>query len=209
MTVSVKPLHQKGTAAGTVQLLKNGSAVLQSDGTPLTLTLDAKGRASYRFGSGDLTLFVGKQVLTAQYTSTDSLPASTSRAASVKVTVPKLKSASDGLQSGTVKKGKGKAVVKAGQSVSVLYTGLLAGSGQIFDYATANHGTGSQPFLTFTVEASPEAVIPGFDEGVVGMKVGETRVLVIPSALGYGSQDNGPIPANSNLVFVVTLLSVT
>ena len=51
--------------------------------------------------------------------------------------------------------------------------------------------------------------IAGFDEGLIGMKVGETRVLLIPSNLAYGSSSTATIPANSPLVFVVTLNSIS
>jgi FKBP-type peptidyl-prolyl cis-trans isomerase FkpA len=51
-------------------------------------------------------------------------------------------------------------------------------------------------------------VIPGWDEGVKGMKVGGKRTLIVPASLGYGSNGVGPIPPNSNLIFDVELLEV-
>jgi FKBP-type peptidyl-prolyl cis-trans isomerase FkpA len=93
------------------------------------------------------------------------------------------------------------AEAKPGDQVTVQYIGELT-DGTVFD-ASANHGT--QGF-TFTLGAGQ--VIKGWDEGVVGMKVGGVRELVIPASLGYGSQATGPIPANSTLVFKVQLVSV-
>jgi len=52
-------------------------------------------------------------------------------------------------------------------------------------------------------------VITGFDEGTLGMEVGETRVVLIPPAEGYGSTRNGAIPKNSTLLFVITLESIS
>ena len=50
--------------------------------------------------------------------------------------------------------------------------------------------------------------VPGFTEGLVGMKVGEVRKIVIPARLGYGPDDYGSIPGNSVLVFEVRLISI-
>ena len=52
-------------------------------------------------------------------------------------------------------------------------------------------------------------VIPGWDEGIALLNVGTKAKLTIPANLGYGSRDNGPIPANSDLVFEVELMGVT
>ena len=91
---------------------------------------------------------------------------------------------------------------KAGDTVSVLYTGRLD-DGSVFD-ASSKHG--NQPF-SFTIGAGQ--VIQGWDFGVAGMKVGGTRELTIPPDLGYGNQAvGGVIPANATLHFTIQLLSV-
>ena len=85
--------------------------------------------------------------------------------------------------------------------VTVNYTGLLE-DGTKFD---SSLDPGRSPFR-FTVGAGQ--VIKGWDEGLMGMKVGGKRKLTIPPELGYGSRDNGPIPANSTLIFEIDLLGI-
>jgi FKBP-type peptidyl-prolyl cis-trans isomerase FkpA len=95
---------------------------------------------------------------------------------------------------------------QAGSRVSVNYTGWVASSGKGFD-TTA----GLNPY-TFTLGGG--GVISGFEEGVIGMKVGGKRRLFIPANLAYGAttvhDENGKvlIPANSDLVFDVELVAV-
>jgi FKBP-type peptidyl-prolyl cis-trans isomerase len=106
-----------------------------------------------------------------------------------------------GLQIIDVEVGTGEEAVP-GQTVDVHYTGWLA-DGTKFD-SSLDRG---QPF-TFVLGAGQ--VIPGWDEGVVGMKVGGHRRLIIPSDLGYGSQGYPPvIPPDAELTFDIELLSVT
>ena len=97
--------------------------------------------------------------------------------------------------------GKGDAVAKAGDKVSVHYTGWLT-SGKQFD-SSLTRGT---PF-SFTIGKGQ--VIKGWDEGVAGMKVGEKRKLVVPGSLGYGAAGTSGIPANATLIFEVDLLAIT
>jgi peptidylprolyl isomerase len=96
--------------------------------------------------------------------------------------------------------GKG-AAAKSGNTVSVNYVGVLYKGGSEFDASWKRH----QP-LTFPLGQGQ--VIPGWDQGVPGMKVGGRRELIIPSALAYGAQGSQGIPPNSPLVFVVDMLGI-
>ena len=89
----------------------------------------------------------------------------------------------------------------AGKTVTVNYVGTLT-DGTKFDSSYDRN----QPF-SFVLGAGQ--VIPGWDEGVSGMKVGGKRKLTIPPSLGYGAQGvPGAIPGNATLIFEVELLSV-
>ncbi len=89
---------------------------------------------------------------------------------------------------------------QSGNVVAVHYTGWLT-DGTKFD-SSRDRGE------VFVFALGRRQVIDGWDEGVAGMKVGGRRKLVIPPSLGYGDQANGPIPANSTLVFDVELCGV-
>jgi peptidylprolyl isomerase len=90
---------------------------------------------------------------------------------------------------------------KTGSAVAVNYVGALYKTGKVFDASWKRN----EPF-TFTLGKGQ--VIPGWEQGVVGMKVGGRRELIIPAALGYGAKGSPPsIPPNEALVFIVDLLS--
>ena len=94
------------------------------------------------------------------------------------------------------------ATATAGKTVTVNYVGVLYKGGKQFDSSWQRN----QPFTTALSQGS---VIPGWVQGINGMKVGGRRELIIPPSLGYGAKGSPPtIPANSTLVFVVDLLKV-
>ncbi len=87
-----------------------------------------------------------------------------------------------------------------GDVVGVHYTGKLV-DGTVFDSSIPR----GEP-IEFTLGTG--AVIAGWDQGILGMAVGEKKVLTIPPELGYGAQDHGPIPGGSTLIFDVELVSI-
>ena len=92
------------------------------------------------------------------------------------------------------------AEAKTGDAVSVNYVGALYKNGKVFDASWKRN----EPF-PFTLGKGQ--VIPGWEQGVVGMKVGGRRELIIPPSLGYGAKGSPPsIPPNETLIFVVDLL---
>jgi peptidylprolyl isomerase len=132
-------------------------------------------------------------------TSTEKEPAAKTKT-KPKVTVPK-GAPPKKLKVKDLEEGNG-ASAKAGDAVTVNYVGVNYKTGKEFD-ASWDRG---EPF-TFTLGAGE--VIPGWDQGVAGMKVGGRRELIIPPSLGYGSAGAPPaIPPNETLIFVVDLVSV-
>ncbi|MEK7552027.1 MAG: FKBP-type peptidyl-prolyl cis-trans isomerase [Patescibacteria group bacterium] len=99
----------------------------------------------------------------------------------------------------TINEGNGEVAI-LGNTVSVHYSGFLT-DGSKFDSSFDRN----EPFEFTLGEGS---VIQGWEQGVLGMKIGETRKLVIPSTLAYGERGTGPIPGNATLIFVVRLLGV-
>ena len=93
------------------------------------------------------------------------------------------------------------AEVKAGDCVEIFYHGILAANGKAF--------TGGDNYITgVPYRALTTGFVPGFAQGLVGMKEGGERRILIPSELGYKDKAQGEIPANSDLIFVVKLVSI-
>jgi len=91
-----------------------------------------------------------------------------------------------------------------GRTVTVSYTGWLYDPTK-----TESKGAQFDTSANFSFQLGVGRVIAGWDQGVVGMKIGGQRRLVIPPNLGYGAQMVGSIPPNSTLVFDIMLLNVS
>ena len=116
----------------------------------------------------------------------------------------------DGLKIIDLNVGTG-AVAVSGKSVTMQYTGWLSSGPPPFD---SSRQPGRSP-IVFTLNATPEQVILGWDEGIAGMKVGGKRKLILPPDLGYGAAGSTDpntgttvIPPNAILVFEVELMKV-
>lgn len=104
---------------------------------------------------------------------------------------------------GEIQPGTG-AELTEGKKAAVLYKGWLT-DGRLFDMSRAGKDGKLEPFV-FTLGA--HQVIPGWEQSLAGMKVGGTRLLIVPPAVGYGAAGQDPIPPNAVLVFQVQLLEV-
>lgn len=93
-------------------------------------------------------------------------------------------------------------VATANSTVTVQYVGVLYKNGKQFD-ASWNDGSGKPVSLPLS------GVIPGWQQGIPGMRVGGRRELIIPPSLAYKNEKQAKIPANSTLVFVIDLHGVS
>lgn len=92
----------------------------------------------------------------------------------------------------------------AGKKAAVYYKGWLT-DGQLFDGSRPGKDGKLEPFV---FEMGAHQVIPGWEQGLIGMKVGGIRLVIIPPVVGYGESGQGPIPGNAVLVFQVQLAAV-
>jgi peptidylprolyl isomerase len=99
-------------------------------------------------------------------------------------------------------KGTGPAVTSPSQTLTVQYVGKVYKTGKVFD-ASWTDGSGQPASLPLS------GVIPGWQKGLIGMKVGGRRELIIPPSEGYGATAQAKIPANSTLIFVIDLHSIS
>ena len=124
---------------------------------------------------------------------------SASFATALGVNIPGSTKTSSGVYFRDLNVGTG-ATLTPGQIVSVRYTGWLS-TGEQFD-----SNVSSATPLEFTLGSRD--LIPGFDQGVTGMRVGGRRQVVIPPGLAYGPFGRGPIPGNAILVFNIEVVGV-
>lgn len=199
------------------------TAKLTANGLPLrtaTVYFVVDGQTSYGQGvtgrSGYASavipnVYAGKHTIAAYFVGATRYAASQSRATSLAINAPRYTTTADGLKYATITPGSGP-VSTTGQTVHANYVGYFT-SGSLFDTSIgrSDQQDGTGDFVvdggyTFTATLGGSGSIQGFSEGLTGMKVGETRVLVIPPQLGYGVVSNNPsIPNNSTLVFYVKL----
>jgi FKBP-type peptidyl-prolyl cis-trans isomerase len=190
-TARVSPvLPGGGVPAGNVEF-RDGTTLLA------TVALNKKGRAVLTKPD----FFNGSHSITAKFVATTNYKTSSSSAKVQTVSDGTYTTTASGLKKATRVAGTG-AAAQNGTPMTVNYTGYLT-NGTKFD-SSLNPGR-----TPFDVTPGQSSVIQGWHEGLVGMKFNETRVLVIPPALGYGATGQGSIPPNATLYFVITRLAPT
>ncbi len=189
VTVAVTPSKGTATPSGTIELLDNKKSIGAS------ATLDAAGLYVFSFTAQN-ALLTGKYSFSARYLGSSHFAGSISKPApKLTISPPTLTTAKDGLETATVRPGKGTAKVVAGSTVVIADTGYDQTGALKFESIAQGNG-----FAKLTVDATPNQTIPAFNEGLIGMKVGETRVIVAPSALALND--------GKTYYFVVQLKSI-
>lgn len=153
-----------------------------------------------RFARRAATLVLAATVLSCSDNSPDAKEVpleSQTFAAALGIDLASMTKLSSGVYIKDLQAGSGTAAVVSSSTVLAYYTGWLA-NGTVFD--TNVGGT----VLTYPLSG----LIPGWQSGLLGLKVGGKRRLVIPSALAYGAGGSGPIPPYANLVFDVELTGI-
>ncbi len=204
-SITVRAAASAGSPAGTIEIVDHGKVL----GT-LTLAPTASTNARYAYSAvtgtmiqppGGGAYYFGRHTVSAVFVPNGAFAKSTG-STNFTVSQPNYATLTGGVKASIIAPGSGPEI-QSGQTANVLYTGYLAKTGQIFDDSINDGGT---PF-SYTLGAGQ--VVPGFDIGTAGMQVGESRIIEIPAAEGYGATPNGAIPANSTLIFVVTLESIS
>ena len=126
-------------------------------------------------------------------------PTEVTYAASLGVSLDEMTRSPTGLYYQILREGRGTEVAAAGDSLQVDYTGWTR-NGRRFDSSEARG--------PLDVVLGEGTVIPGFEEGLEGMRLGEQRLLVIPHELAYGSRRIGDIPPYAILVFRIELVGL-
>jgi FKBP-type peptidyl-prolyl cis-trans isomerase len=99
--------------------------------------------------------------------------------------------------------GTGPKLTSPSQTITIAYVGALYANGKVFDSSWKDVPS------THVISQPASGFVPGFEQGLLGMKVGGRRELIIPASLAYGNKKQGSIPANSALIFIVDLHAVS
>jgi hypothetical protein len=210
VNATIRTFAAAGSPQGAVYLLDKNTVIAQF---PVAPTNSPNPKFAYSAGSytftneaGSAAYSLGRHRLRGLFFSTTTYRPS-SAAAGFLVSPPVYTVLSNGVSIATLIAGTGD-VPTNGQHVAVLYTGYLGQNRKIFDYSDLHAGT------PLDWNLGGPRVVPGFNDGVSGMLMGETRAIVIPPELAYGkngipSQIRGQppvIPPNSTLVFLVQMV---
>jgi FKBP-type peptidyl-prolyl cis-trans isomerase len=99
--------------------------------------------------------------------------------------------------------GTGPKLTSPSQTITIAYVGALYANGKVFDSSFKDVPS------THVITQAASGFVPGFQQGLLGMRVGGRRELIIPPSLAYGNKKQGSIPANSTLIFIVDLHAIS